>query len=113
MEFTAQVGPLSFHWCPSLCHCIQVLMGRLRTRPVIQHVVMAHRPTAVNCCVTGHITSAKDLNLLIAKNMRLEIMWLPPWGFSPLKKWACVEDHCHGAFQSQVEKEGPTVYPDS
>ncbi|XP_048462818.1 DNA damage-binding protein 1 isoform X2 [Rhincodon typus] len=50
------------------------------------YVVTAQKPTAVNACVTGHFTSADDLNLLIAKNTRLEIYVVTPEGLRPVKE---------------------------
>ncbi|GIY45148.1 hypothetical protein CEXT_80492 [Caerostris extrusa] len=37
------------------------------------YVVTAHKPTSVVACATGNFTSSVDLNLLLAKNTRLEI----------------------------------------
>ncbi|XP_053576428.1 DNA damage-binding protein 1 [Bombina bombina] len=50
------------------------------------YVVTAQKPTAVNGCVTGHFTSEDDLNLLIAKNTRLEIYVVTPEGLRPVKE---------------------------
>nr|XP_020647984.1 DNA damage-binding protein 1 isoform X3 [Pogona vitticeps] len=50
------------------------------------YVVTAQKPTAVNSCVTGHFTSAEDLNLLIAKNTRLEIYVVTAEGLRPVKE---------------------------
>nr|XP_054761204.1 DNA damage-binding protein 1-like [Lytechinus pictus] len=50
------------------------------------YVVTAHKPTAVNGCVTGNFTSADDLNLIIAKNTRLEIYVVTPEGLRPIKE---------------------------
>uniref|UniRef100_A0A8C2WF02 DNA damage-binding protein 1 n=2 Tax=Cottioidei TaxID=8100 RepID=A0A8C2WF02_CYCLU len=50
------------------------------------YVVTAQKPTAVNACVTGHFTSADDLNLLIAKNTRLEIYVVTAEGLRPVKE---------------------------
>uniref|UniRef100_A0A8C4R1E9 DNA damage-binding protein 1 n=1 Tax=Eptatretus burgeri TaxID=7764 RepID=A0A8C4R1E9_EPTBU len=50
------------------------------------YVVTAHKPTSVNACVTGHFTNAEDLNLLIAKNTRLEIYVVTPEGLRPVKE---------------------------
>ncbi|XP_070551484.1 DNA damage-binding protein 1-like [Ptychodera flava] len=50
------------------------------------YVVTAHKPTAVNACVTGHFTSSTDLNLIIAKNTRLEIYVVTPEGLRPIKE---------------------------
>uniref|UniRef100_A0AAY5LAE0 DNA damage-binding protein 1 n=1 Tax=Esox lucius TaxID=8010 RepID=A0AAY5LAE0_ESOLU len=50
------------------------------------YVVTAQKPTAVNACITGHFTSAEDLNLLIAKNTRLEIYVVTAEGLRPVKE---------------------------
>ncbi|XP_030845179.1 DNA damage-binding protein 1 [Strongylocentrotus purpuratus] len=50
------------------------------------YVVTAHKPTAVNGCVTGNFTCADDLNLIIAKNTRLEIYVVTPEGLRPIKE---------------------------
>ncbi|XP_072277634.1 DNA damage-binding protein 1 [Pyxicephalus adspersus] len=50
------------------------------------YVVTAQKPTAVNAWVTGHFTSEDDLNLLIAKNTRLEIYVVTPEGLRPVKE---------------------------
>ncbi|XP_056322413.1 DNA damage-binding protein 1 isoform X2 [Danio aesculapii] len=50
------------------------------------YVVTAQKPTAVNACITGHFTSAEDLNLLIAKNTRLEIYAVTAEGLRPVKE---------------------------
>ncbi|XP_041095766.1 DNA damage-binding protein 1 isoform X3 [Polyodon spathula] len=50
------------------------------------YVVTAQKPTAVNACITGHFTSSEDLNLLIAKNTRLEIYVVTPEGLRPVKE---------------------------
>ncbi|KAL3841910.1 hypothetical protein ACJMK2_019999 [Sinanodonta woodiana] len=50
------------------------------------YVVTAHKPTAVNACVTGNFTSPNDLNLVIAKNTRLEIYVVTPEGLRPVKE---------------------------
>ncbi|KAM4744685.1 LOW QUALITY PROTEIN: DNA damage-binding protein 1 [Anableps anableps] len=52
------------------------------------YVVTAQKPTAVNACITGHFTSAEDINLLIAKNTRLEIYVVTAEGLRPVKKLA-------------------------
>ncbi|XP_035674429.1 DNA damage-binding protein 1-like isoform X1 [Branchiostoma floridae] len=53
------------------------------------YVVTAHKPTAVNACVTGHFTGPEDLNLIIAKNTRLEIYLVTPEGLRPVKEVGC------------------------
>ncbi|XP_035782512.1 DNA damage-binding protein 1-like [Anopheles albimanus] len=50
------------------------------------YVVTAQKPTAVTACVTGNFTSATDLNLIVAKNSRLEIYLVTPEGLRPLKE---------------------------
>ncbi|XP_067012933.1 DNA damage-binding protein 1 [Anabrus simplex] len=50
------------------------------------YVVTAHKPTAVTACVTGNFTSPSDLNLILAKNTRLEIYLVTPEGLRPLKE---------------------------
>lgn len=47
------------------------------------YVVTAHKPTAVNAAVVGNFTAADDLNLIIAKNTRLEIHVVTPEGLRP------------------------------
>ena len=48
------------------------------------YVVTAQKPTAVSAAVVGHFTGEKDLNLIIAKNTRLEIHLVTPEGLRPL-----------------------------
>lgn len=50
------------------------------------YVVTAHKPTAVTACVTGNFTSPDDLNLILAKNTRLEIYSVTPEGLRPIKE---------------------------
>ncbi|XP_063400808.1 DNA damage-binding protein 1-like [Mytilus trossulus] len=50
------------------------------------YVVTAHKPTAVNACVTGNFTSSDDLNLIIARNTRMEIYVVTPEGLRPIKE---------------------------
>ncbi|KAL5007237.1 hypothetical protein ScPMuIL_016043 [Solemya velum] len=50
------------------------------------YTVTAHKPTAVNACVTGNFTSPDDLNLIIAKNTRMEIYVVTPEGLRPVKE---------------------------
>ncbi|XP_038067172.1 DNA damage-binding protein 1-like [Patiria miniata] len=50
------------------------------------YVVTAHKPTSVNACVTGNFTSPDDLNLIVAKNTRLEIYVVTPEGLRPVKE---------------------------
>ncbi|RUS91294.1 hypothetical protein EGW08_000908 [Elysia chlorotica] len=50
------------------------------------YVVTAHKPTCVTNGVTGNFTSPNDLNLIIAKNTRLEIYVVTPEGLRPVKE---------------------------
>ncbi|BFZ05163.1 hypothetical protein BsWGS_08202 [Bradybaena similaris] len=50
------------------------------------YVVTAHKPTSVTNGVTGNFTSPTDLNLIIAKNTRLEIYVVTPEGLRPIKE---------------------------
>ncbi|XP_031628469.1 DNA damage-binding protein 1 isoform X2 [Contarinia nasturtii] len=50
------------------------------------YIVTAQKPTAVTACVTGNFTSEDDLNLIVAKNSRLEIYLVTPEGLRPLKE---------------------------
>lgn len=47
---------------------------------------MAHKPTAVTACVTANFTSPNDLDLIVAKNTRLEIFLVTPQGLRPMKE---------------------------
>lgn len=47
------------------------------------YVVSAQKPTAVNAAVTGNFTGPNDLNLIVAKNTRLEIQLVTPEGLKP------------------------------
>ncbi|XP_048584985.1 DNA damage-binding protein 1 [Nematostella vectensis] len=48
------------------------------------YVVTAQKPTAVNAAVVGNFTGPDDLNLVIAKNTRLEIHLVTPEGLRPM-----------------------------
>eukprot|EP00794_Sanderia_malayensis_P018107 gene18107-19916_t len=48
------------------------------------YVVSAQKPTAVNASATGHFTGPNDLNLIVAKNTRLEIHLVTPEGLKPM-----------------------------
>ncbi|KAF3832935.1 hypothetical protein F7725_026600, partial [Dissostichus mawsoni] len=74
-----------FATCLRLKHfsCVCLL---LLSKMSYNYVVTAQKPTAVNACVTGHFTSADDLNLLIAKNTRLEIYVVTAEGLRPVKE---------------------------
>ncbi|CAN8027231.1 unnamed protein product [Ixodes persulcatus] len=50
------------------------------------YVVTAHKPTGVCACVTGNFTSPNDINLILAKNTRLEIYVVSPEGLRPVKE---------------------------
>lgn len=50
------------------------------------YIVTAQKATAVTACVTGNFTRAKDLNLIVAKNSRLEIYVVTPEGLRPVKE---------------------------
>jgi len=50
------------------------------------YVVTAHKPSAVSSCVTGNFTSKDDINLIIAKNTRLELYVVTSDGLRPLKE---------------------------
>ncbi|XP_060526030.1 DNA damage-binding protein 1 isoform X2 [Cylas formicarius] len=50
------------------------------------YVVTAHKPTAVTACVTGNFTSSTDLNLIVAKNNRLDIHLVTPEGLRAIKE---------------------------
>ncbi|KAI4468317.1 dna repair/rna processing cpsf family [Holotrichia oblita] len=50
------------------------------------YIVTAHKPTAVTACVTGNFTSPTDINLIVAKNTRLEIYLVTPEGLKPVKE---------------------------
>ncbi|KAK7098349.1 DNA damage-binding protein 1-like isoform X2 [Littorina saxatilis] len=52
----------------------------------INYIVTAHKPTAVSACETGNFTSPDDLNLIIAKNTRMEIYSVTPEGLRPVKE---------------------------
>ncbi|XP_031549547.1 DNA damage-binding protein 1-like [Actinia tenebrosa] len=48
------------------------------------YVVTAQKPTAVNAAVVGNFTGPNDLNLVIAKNTRIEIHLVTPEGLRPM-----------------------------
>ena len=48
------------------------------------YVVSAQKPTAVNSAVTGNFTGPTDLNLILAKNTRLEIHLVTAEGLKPV-----------------------------
>lgn len=47
------------------------------------YIVTAQEATAINASVTGHFTGPQDLNLIIAKNNKLEIHLVTPEGLQP------------------------------
>ncbi|XP_042762032.1 DNA damage-binding protein 1 isoform X2 [Panthera uncia] len=94
------LGRRQRHWSspragggPCLFACVHFSIVALECRRAApdldmsyNYVVTAQKPTAVNGCVTGHFTSAEDLNLLIAKNTRLEIYVVTAEGLRPVKE---------------------------
>lgn len=50
------------------------------------YFVTAHKPTGVTACVCGNFTSATDINLVVAKNNRIEIHTVTPEGLRPVKE---------------------------
>ncbi|XP_042814730.1 DNA damage-binding protein 1 isoform X2 [Panthera tigris] len=94
------LGRRQRHWSspragggPCLFSCVHFSIVALECRRAApdldmsyNYVVTAQKPTAVNGCVTGHFTSAEDLNLLIAKNTRLEIYVVTAEGLRPVKE---------------------------
>ncbi|KAL3248251.1 hypothetical protein MRX96_056658 [Rhipicephalus microplus] len=50
------------------------------------YVVTAHKPTGVSACATGNFTSPDDINLILAKNTRIEIYVVSPEGLRPVKE---------------------------
>ena len=47
------------------------------------YVVTAQDATAINATVTGHFTGPTDLNLIVAKNNKLELNMVTPEGLQP------------------------------
>lgn len=47
------------------------------------YIVTAQEATAINAAVTGHFTGPDDLNLITAKNSRLEVYLVTPEGLQP------------------------------
>ncbi|KAK6191191.1 hypothetical protein SNE40_002929 [Patella caerulea] len=66
--------------------CFFVERRKRIPKMAFNYVVTAHKPTAVNACVTGNFTSPNDLNLIIAKNTRMEIYVVTPEGLRPIKE---------------------------
>ena len=48
------------------------------------YLVTAQKPTAINLAVTGNFTGPHDLNLILAKNSRLEIHLVTAEGLKPI-----------------------------
>ena len=46
-------------------------------------MVTAQEATGVNAAVTGHFTGPNDMNLIIAKNSKLEVYLVTPEGLQP------------------------------
>ena len=51
------------------------------------YVVTAQHSTAVDACDTGNFTSANDLNLLIARNTKIEILSIRPEGLRSIREF--------------------------
>ena len=51
------------------------------------YVVTAQHATAVDACDTGNFTSSNDLNLLIARNTKIEIMSVTPEGLRSIREF--------------------------
>ena len=51
------------------------------------YVVTAQHATAVDACDTGNFTSPNDLNLLIARNTKIEIMSVTPEGLRSIREF--------------------------
>ena len=51
------------------------------------YVVTAQHATAVDACDTGNFTSSSDLNLLIARNTKIEIMSVTPEGLRSIREF--------------------------
>jgi len=52
------------------------------------YVVTAQHPTIVNVCDTGNFTSPTDLNLIIARNTRIEILSVSPEGLRSIREFS-------------------------
>ena len=52
------------------------------------YVVTAQHPTSVNVCDTGNFTSPTDLNLVIARNTKIEIMSVSPEGLRSIREFS-------------------------
>ena len=51
------------------------------------YVVTAQHATAVDACDTGNFTDSNDLNLLIARNTKIEIMSVTPEGLRSIREF--------------------------
>ncbi|XP_067655980.1 DNA damage-binding protein 1-like isoform X1 [Haliotis asinina] len=65
---------------------LEVIESVYTSNMAYNYVVTAHKPTSVNACVTGNFTSPDDLNLIIAKNTRMELYVVTPEGLRPVKE---------------------------
>ena len=52
------------------------------------YLVTAQQPTTVTACDTGSFTSPTDLNLLIARNSRIEILSVTPEGLRSIREFS-------------------------
>merc|ERR1719350_464316 len=52
------------------------------------YLVTAQHATSVNACDTGNFTSSTDLNLIIARNSKIEIMLVTPEGLRSMKEFS-------------------------
>jgi len=52
------------------------------------YVVTAQHPTSVNVCDTGNFTAPGDLNLIIGRNTRIEILSVSPEGLRSLREFS-------------------------
>ena len=51
------------------------------------YLVTFHHSTAVDACDTGNFTSSSDLNLVIARNTKIEIMSVAPEGLRSIRQF--------------------------
>ena len=51
------------------------------------YLVTSHHSTAVDACDTGNFTSSSDLNLVIARNTKIEIMAVTPEGLRSIREF--------------------------
>ena len=52
------------------------------------YIVTAQHATSVDACDTGNFTSEADLNLLIARNSRIEILSVTPEGLRSIREFS-------------------------